>query len=83
MIIIQIVYVTIFGRHNIIIGIILGLAAVSFINRDFTGQIVYRTITFLIVNIYLGTAAYFAATNIYRTDYKLYYYIYGYLCIYE
>ena len=65
MIIIQVFYVTIFGKHNIIIGIILGLAAVAFINRDFTGQMLFRTITFLIVNIYLAIAAYFAATNIY------------------
>ncbi|MDU6250130.1 MAG: hypothetical protein E6612_14595 [Paeniclostridium sordellii] len=65
MILIQIFYITIFGRHNIIIGIILGLAAVGFINRDFTGQILYRTITFLIINLYLAIAAYFATTNIY------------------
>lgn len=65
MIIIQIFYITIFGRHNIIIGIILGLAAVGFIKRDFTGQILYRTITFLIINLYLAIAAYFATTNIY------------------
>ena len=83
MIIIQIFYITIFGRHNIIIGIILGLAAVGFLKRDFTGQILYRTITFLIINLYLAIAAYFATTNIYRTNYKLYYYIYGYICIYE
>lgn len=33
MILIQIFYITIFGRHNIIIGIILGLAAVGFLKE--------------------------------------------------
>lgn len=62
---IEIFYIKIFGKSNIIIGILLGIATVSFLNRDFTGQIIYRTTTFLTINIYLTIAAYFTTFNVY------------------
>lgn len=60
-----IIYAKLFGNKNIIIGIILGIAAISFLRRDFTKDLLYRTITFLLINLYLVISAYLSTLNIY------------------
>ncbi|MFL1471156.1 FUSC family protein [Paraclostridium bifermentans] len=55
----------VFGRNNMLIGLMLGIAAVVFLKRDFTGNLLYRTITFLTINLLLGIVAYLSNLNIY------------------
>lgn len=53
-----------FGKENTLIGMIMGLAAVSLLNRNFTLRIKHRTITFILLNIILGISAYIANINV-------------------
>ncbi|MEX6586219.1 FUSC family protein [Paraclostridium bifermentans] len=65
LLLIQIFYMKVFGRNNMLIGLMLGIAAVVFLKRDFTGNLLYRTITFLTINLLLGIVAYLSNLNIY------------------
>lgn len=65
LLLIQIFYMKVFGRNNMLIGLMLGVAAVVFLKRDFTGNLLYRTITFLTINLLLGIVAYLSNLNIY------------------
>lgn len=65
LLIVQIFYMKIFGRNNMLIGLMLGIAAIVFLKRDFTGNLFYRTLTFLIINLLLGIIAYLSNLNIY------------------
>ncbi|WGX75193.1 FUSC family protein [Paraclostridium bifermentans] len=65
LLLIQIFYMKVFGRNNMLIGLMLGIAAVVFLKRDFTGHLLYRTITFLTINLLLGIVAYLSNLNIY------------------
>lgn len=65
LLLIQIFYMKVFGRNNMLIGLMLGIAAIIFLKRDFTGNLFYRTLTFLIINLLLGIASYLANLNIY------------------
>ncbi|MGL5314535.1 MAG: FUSC family protein [Peptostreptococcaceae bacterium] len=53
-----------FGKENTLIGMIMGLAVVSLLNRDFTLRIRHRTITFILLNLILGISAYAANINV-------------------
>lgn len=65
LLIIQICYIVVFGMNNMLVGLMLGMASVVFLKRDFTGNLIYRTITFLIINLSLGIVAYLSNLNIY------------------
>lgn len=59
----QIIYVKLFGYKNILVGMIMGMGTVSFLMRDLTGNLVYRGITFLILNIILGIFSFLSPIN--------------------
>lgn len=59
----QIIYVKLFGYKNILVGMIMGMGTVSFLMRDLTGNLVYRGITFLILNIILGVFSFLSPIN--------------------
>lgn len=65
LLLIQIFYMKVFGRNNMLIGLMLGIASVVFLKRDFTGNLLYRTITFLTINLLLGIVSYLSNLNIY------------------
>ena len=60
----QIVYGQIFGSKNILVGMIMAMGVVAFLNRDLTGQIIFRTTTFLILNLVLGVLSYLSVIDI-------------------
>lgn len=59
----QIIYVKLFGYKNILVGMIMGMGTVSFLMRDLTGNLVYRGITFLILNTILGIFSFLSPIN--------------------
>lgn len=59
----QIIYVKLFGYKNILVGMIMGMGTVSFLMRDLTGNLVYRCITFLILNTILGIFSFLSPIN--------------------
>ncbi|HSQ87780.1 FUSC family protein [Romboutsia sp.] len=63
-VIIQITYVKVFGRNNMLVGMIMAMGAVSFLIRDLTAALLYRTVTFLILNVILGILSYISIINI-------------------
>ncbi|MCR8747091.1 FUSC family protein [Romboutsia lituseburensis] len=60
---VQIIYVKLFGYKNILVGMIMGMGTVSFLMRDLTGNLIYRSITFLILNIILGILSFLSPIN--------------------
>ncbi|MCR8746778.1 FUSC family protein [Romboutsia lituseburensis] len=58
-------YLKVFGNENIMLGTVLGIAAIMFLRRDFREELLYRATTFLIINLYLVVASYLVNLNIY------------------
>lgn len=65
LLLIQIFYIKFFGIKNLLIGVMLGVASIALLRRDFTGNLLYRTITFLTMNLILGIVSYLSSLNIY------------------
>lgn len=64
-VLIQLVYSRLFGKENVLVGTMIGMATASFLNRDFTLKLLYKTFTFLILNLILGIMSYLASINLY------------------
>jgi len=60
----QMTYAKVFGMNNMLVGMIMAMGVISFLMRDLTGTLLYRTVTFLILNVLLGVLAYISIINI-------------------
>jgi len=60
----QMTYAKVFGMNNMLVGMIMAMGVISFLMRDLTGTFLYRTVTFLILNVLLGVLAYISIINI-------------------
>ncbi|MDG6887070.1 Fusaric acid resistance protein family protein [Clostridium perfringens] len=56
-------YKTIFGVENTIIGLIIAMASYAFLRLDLTSYPIYKSIIFLILNLFLAISAYISAIN--------------------
>ncbi|WP_270238104.1 FUSC family protein [Clostridium perfringens] len=56
-------YKTIFGVENTIIGLIIAMASYAFLRIDLTSYPIYKSIIFLILNLFLAISAYISAIN--------------------
>lgn len=61
----QLLYLRFFGSKNVLVGIMLALCGIVFLNRDFTGRLLFRFSSFLAINLTLGIVSYIAYTNVY------------------
>lgn len=57
------VYKTIFGVENTIIGLIIAMASYAFLRLDLTSYPIYKSMIFLILNLFLAISAYISAIN--------------------
>ncbi|HAX74092.1 MAG TPA: hypothetical protein DCY20_11255 [Firmicutes bacterium] len=65
LVVINLLFLFIFGPKHTLVGLILGLGNIIFLKRDFTGRFMYRYVTFLAINLTLGLMSYCAHLNIY------------------
>ncbi|MDU7067642.1 MAG: FUSC family protein [Clostridium perfringens] len=56
-------YKTIFGVENTIIGLIIAMASYAFLRLDLTSYPIYKSMIFLILNLFLAISAYISAIN--------------------
>ncbi|XZK30425.1 FUSC family protein [Clostridium perfringens] len=56
-------YQTIFGVENTIIGLIIAMASYAFLRLDLTSYPIYKSMIFLILNLFLAISAYISAIN--------------------
>ncbi|HAT4185650.1 TPA: FUSC family protein [Clostridium perfringens] len=56
-------YKTIFGVENTIIGLIISMASYVFLRLDLTSYPIYKSMIFLILNLFLAISAYISAIN--------------------
>ncbi|MDH5092778.1 FUSC family protein [Clostridium perfringens] len=56
-------YKTIFGVENTIIGLIIAMASYAFLRIDLTSYPIYKSMIFLILNLFLAISAYISAIN--------------------
>lgn len=56
-------YKTIFGVKNTIIGLIIAMASYAFLRLDLTSYPIYKSMIFLILNLFLAISAYISAIN--------------------
>ncbi len=56
-------YKTIFGVENTIIGLIISMASYAFLRLDLTSYPIYKSMIFLILNLFLAISAYISAIN--------------------
>lgn len=56
-------YKTIFGVENTIIGLIIAMASYAFLRLDLTSYPIYKSMIFLILNLFLAISAYIFAIN--------------------
>ncbi|HII4418270.1 FUSC family protein [Clostridium perfringens] len=56
-------YKTIFGVENTIIGLIIAMASYAFLSLDLTSYPIYKSMIFLILNLFLAISAYISAIN--------------------
>ncbi|MGU8570948.1 FUSC family protein [Clostridium perfringens] len=56
-------YKTIFGVENIVIGLIIAMASYAFLRLDLTSYPIYKSMIFLILNLFLAISAYISAIN--------------------
>lgn len=56
-------YKTIFGVENTIIGLIISMASYAFLRLDLTSYPIYKSVIFLILNLFLAISAYISAIN--------------------
>ena len=56
-------YKTIFGVENTIIGLIIAMASYAFLRLDLTSYPIYKSMIFLILNLFLAISAYISAMN--------------------
>ncbi|MDM0469406.1 FUSC family protein [Clostridium perfringens] len=56
-------YKTIFGVENTIIGLIIVMASYAFLRLDLTSYPIYKSMIFLILNLFLAISAYISAIN--------------------
>lgn len=57
------VYKTIFGVENTVIGLIIAMASYAFLRLDLTSYPIYKSMIFLILNLFLAISAYISAIN--------------------
>ncbi|XZL89393.1 FUSC family protein [Clostridium perfringens] len=58
-------YKTIFGVENTIIGLIIAMASYAFLRLDLTSYPIYKSMIFLILNLFLAISAYISAINLF------------------
>ncbi|NGT64017.1 FUSC family protein [Clostridium perfringens] len=56
-------YKTIFGVENTVIGLIIAMASYAFLRLDLTSYPIYKSMIFLILNLFLAISAYISAIN--------------------
>ncbi|RUR38720.1 FUSC family protein [Clostridium perfringens] len=56
-------YKTIFGVENTIIGLIIAMASYAFLRLDLTSYPIYKSMIFLILNLFLAISAYISSIN--------------------
>ncbi|MGU8452910.1 FUSC family protein [Clostridium perfringens] len=56
-------YKTIFGVENTVIGLIIAMASYAFLRLDLTSYPIYKSMVFLILNLFLAISAYISAIN--------------------
>ncbi|MGU8573745.1 FUSC family protein [Clostridium perfringens] len=56
-------YKTIFGVENTIIGLIIAMASYAFLRLDLTSYPIYKSMIFLILNLFLAISSYISAIN--------------------
>lgn len=56
-------YKTIFGVENTIIGLIIAMASYAFLRLDLTSYPIYKSMIFLILNLFLAISAYISTIN--------------------
>ncbi|ELC8381006.1 FUSC family protein [Clostridium perfringens] len=56
-------YKTIFGVENTIIGLIIAMASYAFLRLDLTSYPIYKSMIFLILNLFLAISAYISVIN--------------------
>ena len=56
-------YKTVFGVENTIIGLIIAMASYAFLRLDLTSYPIYKSMIFLILNLFLAISAYISAIN--------------------
>lgn len=56
-------YKTIFGVENTVIGLITAMASYAFLRLDLTSYPIYKSMIFLILNLFLAISAYISAIN--------------------
>lgn len=56
-------YKTIFGVENTVIGLIIAMASYAFLRLDLTSCPIYKSMIFLILNLFLAISAYISAIN--------------------
>lgn len=57
------VYKIIFGVENTVIGLIIAMASYAFLRLDLTSYPIYKSMIFLILNLFLAISAYISAIN--------------------
>lgn len=58
-------YKTIFGVENTIIGLIIAMASYAFLRLDLTSYPIYKSMIFLILNLFLAISAYISTINLF------------------
>lgn len=56
-------YKTVFGVENTIIGLIIAMASYAFLRLDLTSYPIYKSMIFLILNLFLAISAYISSIN--------------------
>lgn len=56
-------YKTIFGVENTVIGLIIAMASYAFLRLDLTSYPIYKSMIFLILNLFLAISAYISSIN--------------------
>lgn len=56
-------YKTVFGVENTVIGLIIAMASYAFLRLDLTSYPIYKSMIFLILNLFLAISAYISAIN--------------------
>ncbi|MBI5986467.1 FUSC family protein [Clostridium perfringens] len=56
-------YKTIFGVENTVIGLMIAMASYAFLRLDLTSYPIYKSMIFLILNLFLAISAYISAIN--------------------
>lgn len=64
-VIVQNIYSFLFGEENALIGSLMALVSATFLSRDFTNNLYYKSFTFIVLNISLGIISYIGSLNVF------------------